>query len=73
MDNNLISFFSKNSRSVVGGISGFVFGFFLIQYGFLKTMLLTICILTGIFVANRLKNVNIRKLLIELLSKGDKE
>ena len=73
MDNGVITFFEKHARTIVGGIAGFVFGFFLIQYGFLKTIVLFLCIIIGIFIANRLKKINIRKLLIEILSKGDNE
>ena len=71
MDNSFVGFIEKYSRTIIGGICGFVFGFFLIQYGFLKTIILFLCIIVGIFVANRLKKVNIRKLLIEILSKGE--
>lgn len=73
MDNNLINLLKKYGRPITGALIGFLIGFFIINYGFSKTFLLAVCIAAGVFVANITKGINIRKLLIEILSKGEKE
>ncbi len=59
--------FLKNRKKYLGGILGFIFGLILIQYGFVKMLVVLIITIIGYNLGDCEKLSSIRKILINRL------
>ena len=49
----LLLFISENRGKIIGGIIGFIFGVFFLVFGFLRTLVLLICTVVGLYLGAR--------------------
>lgn len=68
---SLLEYIIKNYRKILGAVTGFIIGYFLITRGILLTLVLIICVIAGYIIGGKTENFNLRTWLIKVLSKGD--